>query len=99
MATSGHRGSGVVGYNVQTAEAHRVMASFVLQKSADVDELVGDHAKPDPALHADLAFVAATVEPVPPHDHADAPLASGPPFLAIAEPPLLLFASALDTLG
>ena len=67
--------------------------------SADVDEVVGDHSEPDPALHADLASVAATVEPVPTLDHTDASLASGAPFLAIAEPPFLLFTSALFTLG
>src|SRR5262245_2114719 len=76
-----------------------LLASFLLQSSADVDEVVGDHAKPGPALHADLASVAATVEPVSPLDHTDASLASGPPFLAVAEPPLLLLASALNTLG
>ena len=67
-----------------------------MQSSTYVDEVVGDHAESDPALHADLASVAATVEPVPPLDHTDAPLASGPPFLAIAEPAFLLFASALN---
>ena len=67
--------------------------------TADVDEVVGDHAEPDPALHAGIAFVAAAVEPVSPFDHADAPLASGPPFLAVAEPALLLLALALGALG
>src|SRR5262245_5852425 len=79
--------------------ARALLVSFLLQNSADVDEVVGDHAKPDPALHADLASVAATVEPVSPLDLTNASLASGPPFLAVAEPPLLLLASALNTLG
>ena len=46
---------------------------------ADVDEVVGDHTEPDPTLHSGIAFVPATVEPVPPLDHADAALAPGPP--------------------
>jgi hypothetical protein len=70
-----------------------------LLSSTNVDEVVGDHSEPDPALHADLASVAATVEPVPPLDHTDASLASGAPFVATAEPTLLLFASALNALG
>ena len=27
------------------------------QRSADVDQIVGDHAEPDPTLHAGLLFV------------------------------------------
>ena len=34
-----------------------------------------------------------------PFGHANAPLASGPPFLAVAGPPLLLLALAGDALG
>src|SRR5262249_30259477 len=45
--------------------------------------------------HSVEAFVAAAIETVSPLDHADAPLASGPPFLPIAEPALLLLAFAL----
>ena len=36
---------------------------------------------------------------MPSFDHADATLAAGPPFLAIAEPTLLLLAFALGALG
>ena len=68
-------------------------------RAADVDEVVGDHAEPDPALHSGVALVAAAIEPVSPLDHADASLASGPPFLAVAEPALLLLAFALGALG
>ena len=28
-----------------------ILGSLLLQGSADVDEVVGNHAKPDPALH------------------------------------------------
>src|SRR5262249_2517685 len=61
----------------------------------DVDDVVGDNAEANPAVHSVEAFVAAAIETVSPLDHADAPLASGPPFLPIAEPALLLLAFAL----
>ena len=71
----------------------------LVQRSADVDEVVGDHAEPDPALHAGLAPVAAAREAVPALDDADASFAAGAPFLAVAEPAFLLLASALLALG
>ena len=46
-----------------------------------------------------VAFVSAAVEAVAPLDHTDAPLRSGPPFLPVAEPTLLLFAFAFGALG
>src|ERR1700756_3093721 len=46
-----------------------------------------------------LAFVATTVEAVSPLGHADAALASGTPFLTVAEPALLLLAPTLNALG
>src|SRR5262249_3774771 len=64
-------------------------------RAADVDDVVGDNAEANPAVHSVEAFVAAAIETVSPLDHADAPLASGPPFLPIAEPALLLLAFAL----
>src|SRR5260370_26498840 len=69
------------------------------QGVADVDEVVSDHAEPDPALHASIALVPGAVEPVPSLDDADAPLATGAPFLPFAEPALLLLALALEALG
>src|SRR5262245_31068857 len=70
-----------------------------MQRAADVDEVGGDHAEPDPALHAGLAPVAAAREAVPALDDADASLAPGAPFLTVAEPALLLLVSALNALG
>ena len=70
-------------------------SGLLFQCTADVEEIVGDDAEPDPTLHSGLALVAAAAEPVSPLDDADASLASGPPFLAVAEPALLLFAFAL----
>jgi hypothetical protein len=60
--------------------------------AADVDEIISDHAEADQALHSGIAPVAAAIETVSPLDHADATLASGAPFLAVAEPALLLLA-------
>src|SRR5271169_5829398 len=60
---------------------------------------LGDDAEPDPALHSGIALVAAAAEPVSAFEHADASLASGAPFLAVAEPALLLFALALGAFG
>src|SRR6516225_7678226 len=67
--------------------------------AADVDQVVGDHAKADPALDAGLASVSAAVQTVPSLDHADAALGAGPPLLPLAEPALLLLALALRALG
>jgi hypothetical protein len=65
--------------------------------SADVDDVVCNDAEADPAVHSDEALVAATGEAVAVLDHTDASLASGAPFLAIAEPTLSLLALALGT--
>ena len=67
--------------------------------AADVDKIISDHAEADPALHSGIAPVAAAIETVSPLDHADATLASGAPFLAVAKPALLLLAFALGALG
>jgi hypothetical protein len=45
---------------------------------------------PSPTQRFIPASPFAAVEPVSPFDHADASLASGAPFLAVAEPALLL---------
>ena len=66
---------------------------------ADVDDVISDHAEGDPALHPDEALVAAAAETVSAFDHADASFATGAPLLAVAEPALLLLASALCTFG
>src|SRR6202011_1573470 len=53
----------------------------------------------DPPLHSGIPLVQAAIEPVPSLDHADATLAAGPPFLAVAEPALLLLAFTLGAFG
>src|SRR5258708_12271700 len=77
----------------------RLREGLFFECGTDVDEVVGDDAEPDPTLHSGIAFVAAAVEPVSPLDHADASLASGPPFLSVAEPALSLLSFALGTPG
>ena len=67
--------------------------------ATNIDEVVGNHAKADPALHPDLTLIPAAGETMPPLDDADAALASGAPFLTIAEPTLLLLAFAFGALG
>src|SRR5215510_1052190 len=66
---------------------------------AEIDEIVGDDPEPDPALHSIVAGIAASVETMPTLADADAPLASGAPSLATAEPALLLLALAVGALG
>jgi hypothetical protein len=62
---------------------------------ADVDEGIGYNPETNPASHAGVALIAAAGETVSTLDDADASLAPRSPFLAIAEPALLLFAFAL----
>jgi hypothetical protein len=53
--------------------------------ASDVYEIVGDHAEPDPTRNSVVTFGPTAIEIVSPLGHADASLASGPPFLAVAE--------------
>ena len=84
-----------------------MLARHVVHVEASLgDDAVGvvefgrlDSAEADPALHSGIAPVAAAIETVSPLDHADATLAAGAPFLAVAEPALLLLAFALGALG
>ena len=69
--------------------------ALVLECATNTDEIVGSHPEPDPALYADLA----AIDTVAPLGDADALLASGAPFLAIAEPTLLLLAFAFGAFG
>ena len=66
--------------------------ALVLDRATNIDEVVGKHPKSDPAFDADIAAISAAVETMPPLGDADAPLAAGAPFLAVAEPTLLLLA-------
>ena len=76
-----------------------------------MDEVVGDHPEPYPALHSGVSFVETAPQSVSSLENADAPLTTGSPFLSLLEPALPLFplpfgalraavgnADALDTL-
>ena len=69
------------------------------EEAADVDEVVSDDLESDPALHAVVATIAATLQPMPTLADADASLASGTPSLPVAEPTLLLLTLAAGALG
>jgi hypothetical protein len=43
----------------------------------DVDEVVGDDAEADPAVHSDIALVAAAAQAMSPFGDADASLTAG----------------------
>ena len=59
-----------------------------------IDEVVGDDAKADPALHSGKAFVATSIQSVSSLDDTNAAFAPGAPFLAVSEPALFLLALA-----
>jgi hypothetical protein len=64
-------------------------AGLLGHDTADVDQVVGNHPEADPALDSGIPLVPAATQSMP----------AGPPFLAVAEPTLLLFAFALRALG
>src|SRR6202022_4980240 len=76
-----------------------VESGLACEGAADFDQVCGHHPEADPALHSGIPLVQAAIEPVPSLDHADATLAAGPPFLAVAEPALLLLAFTLGAFG
>src|SRR5258708_6412257 len=67
--------------------------------AADVDKVVADDAQSNPTVHSVVAFVPAAIESRASLDLADAPFATGSPFLPVAEPALLLFLLAIGALG
>ena len=69
------------------------------RRVADVDEVIGDDAKTDPALDTGRALVAATVQTVSTLRKTDTAFASGAPLLGVAEPALLFELLALGALG
>jgi hypothetical protein len=77
----------------------RSVEGFLAARVSDGDEVVGDDAELDPALDPVIALVSTAGEAVPAFDDADASLASGTPFLAVAEPALLLRAFARGAFG
>ena len=57
---------------------------------ADMNDVVGDHAQPDPTPDAVRSFVERPLQSMPPFENADAAFAAGAPFLKLLEPALLL---------
>src|ERR1039457_1640067 len=79
IAVEGGRACGFEGENLREADGKRARLSVLLlfgQVRTNVDEIVGDDAEPDPALHAVKSFVAATIQPVSLFENADAAFAS-----------------------
>src|SRR5947209_1337547 len=78
MHSPGWRGSG---------SGHR-------QRFADVDQIVGQHAQSDPALHSLATAIQTAPQSVPPLHHADTSFAACAPTLRLLEPatPFHLFA-------
>src|SRR5580704_17767867 len=68
---------------------------LLLNGAPEVEHIVGNDTEPDPAVHPNIALVAASSEAVAPLDHADASFRPGAPFLPVAEPALPLLALAL----
>src|SRR5260370_30676939 len=67
------------------------------QAVTDLDDVVRDHPKANPSLHAFKASVPAAIQSVAPLQHADAAFASGPPALPGSEPTRSLQFSSLAT--
>jgi hypothetical protein len=65
----------------------------------DLNQIVGNHTEPDPALHAVESTIQAAPHPVSPFQGADAPLASGSPPLPTTKPTLPIKSFAFRTLG
>jgi hypothetical protein len=65
------------------------------EAAADLDDVVGDNAKADPALHAFETSIAAAIHSMAPLQHANATFASGPPALSGAKPTRFLQFSPL----
>jgi hypothetical protein len=61
------------------AAADRISSSLQGQAAADLDEVVGDNAKADPALHTFEPSISAAIQSVAPLQHANAAFASDPP--------------------
>ena len=68
-------------------------------KAADVNKIIGNDPKPDPAFHAIVTTIAATLQAMSTLADTDASLASGAPSLPVAQPSLLLLTLAARTLA
>jgi hypothetical protein len=69
------------------------------QATTDLDDVVCDHPKANPALHAFEPSISTAIQSVAPLQHADAAFASGPPALPSSEPTRSLQFSPLAAFG
>src|SRR5262245_37381862 len=67
------------------------------QIAPDVDQVVGNHPQPHPALHALQSVVTATGQPVAALDDTDSSFTPRPPLLCSLEPTLLLQSTSFLT--
>jgi hypothetical protein len=68
--------------------SRELLASFLLQNSADIDEVVGGSHQARPSAACRLRLCSATVEPVSPLDHMHCPIlqiSANWPILAIPQ--------------
>ena len=68
-------------------------------RTAKIDEVVGDDPEADPAPHSIIAAISAPLETVSALAHTDAPLTPRAPSLPVAEPSLLLLLLARGALA
>src|SRR5712692_11825730 len=69
------------------------------QAATNLDDVVRDHPKANPSLHAFKASVPAAIQSMTTLQHADAAFASGPPALPGSEPTRSLQFSPLAAFG
>src|SRR6266436_6984598 len=69
------------------------------QVKSDVDHIICQDPQTNPAFDAVRSLVSGAIQPMPPFENADAPFATGAPFLGFLEPRLLLFLFAFLALG
>src|SRR5258707_7977108 len=65
------------------------------QAATDLDDVVRDHPKANPAPHTFGPSISTAIQSVAPFQHADAAFASGPPALSSPEPTRFLQFSPL----
>ena len=69
------------------------------ERLPEVDQIVGDDAQANPALHAREPFVATAVQAMAALKQTDATFTAGAPLLSVAKPAFLLEAFTLRALG
>jgi hypothetical protein len=54
------------GFTVAAVRRAGLWVALVLDRATNIDKVIGNHPKSDPALHADVASISAAVETMPP---------------------------------